>query len=175
MAFTCARSCGAYQGALRESVLRLKRYPQLSPRICELLHSALVRLSEVQAIESIIPVPLHPLRQRSRGFNQAEILARALSEATGLYVNTVSLIREKETEMHRAGMSQAARARSLRKAFRVRAPRLIEDRAVLMVDDVMTTGSTAHEIADTLLKAGARSVSVLTLARAVTLFHQDFA
>ncbi|HWQ35894.1 MAG TPA: ComF family protein [Blastocatellia bacterium] len=171
LAFACARSCGAYRGALRESVLRLKRYPQLAPRVSELLRSALIRLSEIQTVESIIPVPLHPQRQLARGFNQAEIIARALSEATGLYVDTVSLIREKETEMHRAGMSQAARARSLRKAFRVRAPRLIADRAVLVVDDVMTTGSTAHEIADTLLEAGARSVSVLTLARAVTLFH----
>ena len=62
------------------------------------------------------------------------------------------------------------RAKSLRKAFRVRAPRLIAGRNVLVVDDVMTTGSTADEIARTLLDAGARSVNVLTLARAVSVF-----
>ncbi|MFN7946669.1 MAG: ComF family protein [Blastocatellia bacterium] len=171
LAFTCARSCGAYEGALRESVIRLKEHPQLSGRIRELLHSTFLSLTKDQTVESVIPVPLHPDRQRVRGFNQAEVIARALTALTNPEVDTVSLVREKKTEMHRAGMSLAVRARSLEMAFKVRAPRLIENRSVLLVDDLMTTGSTAHEIAGTLLAAGARSVSVLTLARAVTLFQ----
>ena len=67
-------------------------------------------------------------------------------------------------------MAARERARSLEKAFRVRAPRLIQDKAVLLVDDVMTTGSTAHAIAEALLSGGARSVNVLTLARAASEF-----
>ncbi|HZS05824.1 MAG TPA: ComF family protein [Blastocatellia bacterium] len=171
MSFTCARSCGAYEGALRESVIWLKERPQLAPRLRELLHSAFVAITGIQAVESIIPVPLHPRRQQSRGFNQAEVIARALSAATGPDVDAASLIRRKETDLHRAGMDSAARAKSLQNAFEVRAPRLIENCAVLVVDDVMTTGSTLHEIADTLLAGGARAVSVLTIARAVSLFH----
>ena len=66
---------------------------------------------------------------------------------------------------HRAGMDASERARSLERAFRVRAPRLIAGRAILVVDDVMTTAATAHEIAVTLLDAGARAVSLMTLAR----------
>ena len=171
LAFTCARAGGAYEGALRESVIWLKEHPQLSGRVCDLLHAAFLTLTKDQMVESIIPVPLHPDRQRMRGFNQAEVIARALAAVTGLEVDTVSLVREKKTEMHRAGMTLTARARSLEMAFRVHAPRLLENRAVLLVDDLMTTGSTAHEIAGTLLAAGARSVSVLTLARAATLFQ----
>ena len=63
------------------------------------------------------------------------------------------------------GHTASERARSLDGAFRVRAPRLIAGRAILIVDDVMTTAATAHEIAVTLLGAGARSVSLMTLAR----------
>ena len=74
------------------------------------------------------------------------------------------------TERHRAGMGVDERAKSLHRAFRVRAPRLIANKTLLVVDDVMTTGSTAHEIAQALLDAGAQAVKVLTLARAVTQY-----
>ncbi len=169
--FICARSGGAYQGALRESVLWLKEHPQLSPRGRELLSGAFFSLTKIHPVESIIPVPLHPARQQARGFNQAEVMAEALAAIAGLEVNTASLIRDKETERHRAGMDTTMRAKSLKQAFTVRAPRLIEGRSVLIVDDVMTTGSTAHEITTALLAGGARAVSVLTLARAVSLLH----
>lgn len=166
MAFNFARACGVYEGALRESVLRLKRHPQISPRLRELLKVTANDLQEKLPCDSIIPVPLHPERLAKRKFNQAEIIAAELAEMTRLPIDTASLIRARHTEKHRAGMGARERARSLEKAFKVRAPRLIENRAVLLVDDVMTTGSTAHEIAQTLLKKGARSVNVLTLARA---------
>jgi ComF family protein len=169
--FICARSGGAYQGPLRESVLWLKEHPQLSPRVRELLGSTFASVTRIQPAEIIIPVPLHPARQLARGFNQAEVIAEALASLTGIEMNTASLIREKETERHRVGMDTAMRAKSLKKAFTVRAPRLIEGRSVLVVDDVMTTGSTAHEITTALLAGGARAVSVLTLARAVSLLH----
>ncbi|MBS1789560.1 MAG: ComF family protein [Acidobacteria bacterium] len=166
MAFSFARACGVYDGALRESVLRLKLQPQISPHLRELLKVTANDLQEKLPSESIIPVPLHPERLAKRKFNQAEILAAELAGITGLPIDAASLIRAHHTEKHRAGMGARERARSLEKAFKVRAPRLIENKIVLLVDDVMTTGSTAHEIARTLLKKGAQSVNVLTLARA---------
>jgi competence protein ComFC len=163
--FTCARAAGPYIGALRESVLWLKTQPQLAPRLRDQLRDAYAALAAIQLSETIIPVPLHPARLAERGFNQAEIIARALAALTGLELALTSLIRVKPSEPHRAGLSALERARSLRAAFRARAPRLIENRAVLLVDDVMTTASTAQEAASTLLAGGARAVSVLTLAR----------
>lgn len=170
LAFNFARACGVYEGALRESVLRLKSQPHISARLSELLKTAAASLQEKQACESIIPVPLHADRLKERTFNQAEIIANELAKITGLPVDTASLIRAEHTEKHRAGMGARERARSLEDAFRVRAPRLIENRIVLLVDDVMTTGSTANEIARTLLDEGARAVNVLTLARAAGEF-----
>lgn len=169
-AFTVARAGGAYEGPLLESILWLKRHPHLPLRLRELLIAAFENAPDLQQSEAIIPVPLHATRQAERSFNQAELLAEALAAQTGLPINRASLIRAKATERHRAGMGVNERAKSLRKAFRVRAPRLLEGRAVLLVDDVMTTGSTAHEIAETLLAGGARTVNVLTLAHAVSLY-----
>jgi len=170
-AFTCARSCGPYEGALRESVLWLKLHPHLAPRLRGLLRATFAALSVVQASETIIPVPLHPARLRERGFNQAELIARALAAVIGLYVDTASVVRVKATDPHRAGMGAEERARSLKGAFRVRAPRLIEGRAVLLIDDVMTSGTTVHEMSQALFAGGARAVSVLTLARATSHFN----
>ena len=172
LAFDFARACGPYEGALRESVLSLKLRPHIAPRLRQMLKQTFVSLPEAGAIESIIPVPLHPTRLAERGFNQAEVIARELASGAGLRVDRGGLVRVKKTERHRAGMGARERARSLDQAFSVRASRLIEGRALLVVDDVMTTGSTAHEIAETLLRANARSVYILTLARASHEFGQ---
>lgn len=168
LAFGFARACGIYEGALRESVLRLKSQPHIPARLRDLLKIAAANLHEKQPSESIVPVPLHRDRLAERTFNQAEIIADELAKFTRLPVDTASLIRAEHTEKHRAGMGARERARSLEKAFKVRAPRLIENKVVLLVDDVMTTGSTANEITRTLLNAGARAVNILTLARAAS-------
>ncbi len=170
-AFTAARAGGNYAGALRETVLQLKLQPEIPAHLRQLLYETFRQLPNAPDIELIIPVPLHPTRQQERTYNQAEVMAQALSRATGLPVMISALTRAKETERHRAGMDAKARGQSLWGAFAVHAPRLITYRTVLLVDDVMTTGSTAHEIAQTLCENGARAVSVLTLARAATALH----
>lgn len=170
LSFTRARACGVYEGAIRESVLWLKYRPQIAPRLRELLRTAFANLDEKEEIESILPVPLHPNRFAERTFNQSEIIAQEIAAISGLRVDAASLVRIRHTEKHRAGMAARERASSMEKAFRVRAPRLIEGKAVLLVDDVMTTGSTADAISQTLLDGGARSVYVLTLARAASEF-----
>ncbi len=168
MAFSFASACGIYEGALRESVLRLKSQPYISIRLHKLLQTTGVNLQKKLPSESIIPVPLHSDRLVERKFNQAEVIAYELGKILGLPIDTASLLRAHHTEKHRAGMAARERARSLEKAFKVRARRLIENKVILLVDDVMTTGSTANEIAKTLLNGGAQSVNVLTLARAAT-------
>lgn len=168
LTFGFARACGIYEGALRENVLRLKSRPRIPARLCDLLKITAADLHEKQPGESIIPVPLHADRLKERTFNQAEIIADEVAKIIQLPVDTASLIRAEYTEKHRAGMGARERVRSLEKAFKVRAPRLIENKVVLLVDDVMTTGSTANEITRTLLNGGARAVNVLTLARAAS-------
>src|SRR5262245_24884153 len=169
-AFDFVRSCGPYEGAMRETVLGLKWRPYVPTRLRDGLRRTFAALPESRLIASISPVPLHPARLAERGFNQAEVIARELVSLTGLRLNSTALIRVKKTERHRAGMGARERARSLENAFRVRAPRLVEGRVTLLVDDVMTTGSTASEVARALLDGGAGAVNVLTLARAMNEF-----
>ena len=115
----------------------------------------------------IVPVPLHPKRQRERGFNQATELGRALASLTGLPLDEWSLVRTIHTERHRAGMDAQTRRESIEAAFEVKHPRLIAGASVLLIDDVFTTGATVSACASALQSAGAQEVFVLTVARPV--------
>jgi ComF family protein len=165
-AFTAARACGVYEGALRASVLSLKREPHVATRLAHLLFETQQR-SPLDAATRIVPVPLHPLREWERGFNQASALGRALASLTRLPLDEASLVRALYTERHRAGMDARARRESVEDAFEVRRPRLVEGESILLVDDVFTTGATVSACASALKRAGAQDVFVLTVARPV--------
>ncbi|HWS56694.1 MAG TPA: phosphoribosyltransferase family protein, partial [Pyrinomonadaceae bacterium] len=124
------------------------------------------RRAPLDAATVVVPVPLHPERERGRGFNQAALLARALARRAGLPLDEWSLTRVAHTERHRAGMDRRARRETVEGAFRVVRPRLVAGRSVLLVDDVFTTGATASACAAALKAAGAAEVFVLTVARA---------
>lgn len=163
--FTAARAVGLYEGALRESVLMLKRQPHVSRHLEHLAVDA-ARRSPLNSSSRIIPVPLHAKRVRARGFNQASIIAQVLSKSLRLPLDEVSLVRVSSTEKYRAGMDAKGRQDTVAGAFEVRHPRLVENEEILLVDDVFTTGATVSACAERLLGAGAKSVFVLTLARA---------
>jgi ComF family protein len=155
-----------YEGALRASVLILKREAHLCHRLSELL-AALQRRYPLSTATRIIPVPLHAEREKTRGFNQAVVIGRELSRVTSIPLDEVSLVRTHHTHRHRAGMDAKGRRETVNNAFRVSFPALISDERILLVDDVFTTGATASSCANTLLRAGAAEVFVLTLARTV--------
>ena len=110
-------------------------------------------------------MPLHAKRLRERGFNQAEIIAERLSKRVNVPLDARSLSRVKATSKHRAGMDLVDRNQSVAGAFRVSRPRMIKGAAVLLVDDLFTTGSTLSACASALFSAGASAVNLLTLAR----------
>ncbi len=115
--------------------------------------------------DCLVPVPLHPVRFRERGFNQAETLCRNLSRDTGLMVlnRAVKRIRVTRTQ---ALLSRGERLANMRGAF-APAKMNLNDKRVVLVDDVLTTGATTNECASACLKAGAAAVCVWTLARAL--------
>lgn len=162
--FTAARACGAYEGALRASVLALKREPHVAARLAGLLFATVQHRPLLHATR-IVPIPLHPERLRERGFNQAVILGRAVARLARLPLDEWSLVRTASTERHRAGMDARGRRDSIEGAFDVRRPRLIENERILLVDDVFTSGATVSECARVLKEAGAQEVFVLTAAR----------
>jgi ComF family protein len=165
-AFTAARACGAYDGALRASVLALKREPYISQHLVNLLVETQER-SPLDKATRVVPVPLHRDREKSRGFNQAAVIGSELARHARLPFDEVSLIRTVHSERHRAGLDAKGRRETVAEAFSVRYPRLIEDDRILLVDDVFTTGATASACATALIAAGAKEVFVLTIARPV--------
>jgi ComF family protein len=165
-AFTVARACGVYEGALRASVLSLKREQKIGSRLIELMASTQKQYPLCEATR-IVPVPLHKKREKARGFNQATFLARELSGASSLPLDEISLIRTYHSTRHRAGMDWKGRRDTVADAFQVMYPALIAGERVLLVDDVFTTGATVSSCAKTLLDAGATDVFVLTIARPV--------
>jgi len=167
-AFTAARACGLYDGALRVSVLQLKREPHIASRVARLMLAAMQR-PPIDAAEVIIPVPLHSDRERERGFNQAAVLANALSRLTKLPLDDYSVVRRLHTKKHRAGMDEQARRESVAGAFAIRHEKTIAARSVLLIDDVFTTGATVSACATALKLHGASEVFVLTVARAQTV------
>ena len=165
--FSLARACGAYAGALEASVLFLK----VNPFICTRLRRIIARVysghRERLGCDVVVPVPLHPRRKRERGFNQSELTAMHLARVAGLPLDRQSLVRTKYTERHRAGLDLLDRSRSVEGAFAVRGDHSIGGRTVLLVDDVLTTGSTVCSAVRTLLEAGAVRVNVFTIAQVV--------
>ncbi len=116
-----------------------------------------------QRFDAIVPVPLHWRRRWQRGFNQSELLARALARRTGVPV-LPALWRTRATPAQ-AGLSNTRRRQNMAAAFDCRRPERVQGKRLLLIDDVMTTGSTATACAGALKRAGAAGVSLLTLAR----------
>lgn len=163
--FSAARAVGPYEGALRESVLQLKRQPHVAPQLEAFLIAAAKR-EPLSLSTRIVPVPLHKRRQRSRGFNQAAVIAEVLSNGLRLPLDEVSLVRVTSTEKYRAGLDAKGRRDTVASAFEVRHPKLIANENVLLVDDVFTTGATVSACSAALLAAGAQNVFVFTISRA---------
>ena len=109
-------------------------------------------------------MPLHRSKLRIREFDQALALARHVSQGIGIPLWTDVLIRHRPTRSQ-VGLSAAARHRNIRGALTVQKPQDCGDKALLLIDDVYTTGATVQECARLLRQAGARRVDVYTLAR----------
>jgi len=114
-------------------------------------------------LTGLSPTPLHVKRQRERGFNQSELLAREMSKVleTSLFNG---LVRVKYTE-HQTLLDKSSREKNLEGAFDVIKKQDINGKRLLLVDDVYTTGATAEQCAKSLIKAGCRDVFVITCAR----------
>jgi len=162
-AFDAAYSFGAYAAELRE-LIHLLKYRSVRPLAAPLGQYLLRCLPRDEVFDVIVPVPLHWTRRWRRGFNQAELLARAVSRSTGIPVREA--LRRVHSTAPQAGLSNSARRRNVVRAFRCTAENRVRGKNVLLVDDVMTTGSTATACARALKRAGAKRVSVLTVARA---------
>jgi ComF family protein len=122
--------------------------------------------SENTQVDWVLPVPLSPARLAERGYNQALLLARHVARALGVPLDTEALLRPIDAP-HQADLTREQRINNLRGVFMVdpKARPRIQNRRVALVDDVITTGSTAIEASRELLRAGAQAVEVWAVAR----------
>ena len=163
-------SFGAYQGRLRDLILAYKFKGQLGVgrQLQECLALAFERQAalfpELAACELVVPVPLHVRRLTWRGFNQSSELARLLARRRGLPIRQEALLRVRRT-VPQMELDRSARAENIRGAF-AGDPGILDGRTALLVDDIMTTGSTLEECSRMMRAAGAAQVHVLVLARA---------
>jgi ComF family protein len=174
--FARAVAYGSYEDELRE-LIHLLKYDGVRPA-AEVLGTTLAQAigkfeAELPAEPlMLIPVPLDRAKLRYRGFNQAELIARAAVKASSrgdrLRVSAGILARKRETASQ-IGLTSHQRRENLRGAFEVTQPHAIKGREILLVDDVLTTGATVSECARVLRRAGATRVWVATVARTLKI------
>lgn len=166
--FDRARSAVIYNDLARALVSRLKYgdRPELAQFCARLMVGAGTELWAAGPV--LLPVPLHPLRQIGRRFNQSAELARGVARLTGLPVEAALVRRVKRTRQQ-VGLSAEARLRNVAGAFAAHPEALARThgRPVVIVDDVITTGSTIKAVTRALLKAGVERVDVISFARVV--------
>ena len=166
-AFTRARAILAYDDESRGAILALKHADRLElvPGFARWLGR--VGRPLLDEADLIVPVPLHPSRLWLRRYNQSAELARRLARDRICAYDPLALVRSRRTLSQGVMPSARARRRNVLSAFRVPDPARVRGRHVLLVDDVLTTGATAEACSRALKRAGAASITVLTLARVV--------
>lgn len=170
--FAACYAAALYEGALRQSVLRFKfyRHPEYYRGYAQMILARLVQTEHLPHFDAVIAAPLSAERRKERGYNQSELLAKAVSKGLGVPFekNCIQKIRHTPAQ---STLSYTERMHNLRSAFRIKAKERVRGKTILLVDDILTTGATADEIARVLLRAGAHSVYAAVLA--VTPIKED--
>ena len=160
-----ARAAGVHDQALM-SIMHAYKYGgkvQLAGPLSKLLTAVFEHHWQPDAIDLVLPIPLHPTRFRERGFNQAYLLVRSWGDIVAR-----DILQRKRPTSPQTGLGRKERLRNVRGAFAVRDPLSVKNKRILLVDDVYTTGATVKECARMLKKCNAAQVDILTVGRAVT-------
>jgi len=168
-AFDSARSYGEYNDEMSRAIglLKYERLTRLGGWFAARLEEKIRTEPEIFAADVAVPVPLHPARQRERGYNQAELIARPLARKLKLPLGAYLLVRTKPRPP-RLLLSRRERWQTVRGAYEIRKGTRVDNLRVLLIDDVFTTGATLDACARALKSAGAKSVAGLTVARVIS-------
>jgi ComF family protein len=157
---------GPYEGVLRELILKMKHHSGevLAELLGELWAAQLAPRLHGTPVDAVVPIPLHWWRRLGRGYNQSAALARVVARRLDAPLRTGWLWRSRNTPRQTYQMSPEARRENVRGAFRLGSGTNVRGKTILLMDDVMTTGSTANEAARPLKSAGAAQILVAILA-----------
>jgi ComF family protein len=159
--FDAAYCFGSYEGRLREWI-HLYKYGRIRTMAKPLIELLVRALPRSESFDAVVPVPLHWRRRWQRRFNQSELLARGIARKWNVPV--IRALRRLRHTPTQTGLSNSARRKNVAAVFAAR--RVLSGQRILLVDDVLTTGSTAAACAGALRRAGASRVTLLTVARA---------
>ena len=161
-----ARAVGLYEGVLRDLIhaMKYQRIYGLVRPLGELLAAHFAWHWGSHQPELLVPIPLHRTKLRQREFDQALSLAASLSQYTGIPLWADILVRQRAT-VSQVGLTAAQRRQNVRGAFHLKTPHTCAGKAILLIDDVYTTGATIRECARLFRQAGANWVGAYTLAR----------
>jgi len=166
-AFDRARSFALYENEVVRAIalLKFERIEPLAKWFAQRLAEICVQNAEALAADIVVPVPPHRDREKERGYNQAELLSKPLAKLLRLPHQGVLLVR-KRPRPAKLVLTLRERWAAVRGAFEIRPGSQVDNRRVLLLDDVMTTGATLDACSKALRDAGAKSVVALTVARA---------
>jgi ComF family protein len=166
--FDRAVSYAEYAGALR-GLIHLLKYDRVlpaAPVLASMLAEAITQLDrDGSPAALLVPVPLHASKRGERGFNQAELIVRAAVKQLPRPLEIATVLKRRRPTHSQVGLTREERVANMRDAFSVTAPERVKGKTVILVDDVMTTGTTVAECARVLKKAGAERVWAATVAR----------
>jgi ComF family protein len=169
--FSLVRSAAYYTGPLVEAIRRFKYHCQmvlwrpLGGLMVEALHTGAASALDPGSADVVCAVPLHESRLEQRGFNQSALIAEVVADSIGRPLSP--LLERTRSTLPQVDLPAQSRAANVRGAFQGRLQEVIEDKRVLLIDDLYTTGATLAECARVLRRAGAAEVRAFTLARAL--------
>jgi len=154
---------GKYQKLIHN--LKYKSQKEIGTHIGKLFGFDLVKNELYKNADYLIPVPLHPKKEKKRGFNQSLMIAEGLAESMNIEIDSKNLFRKQYTESQ-TRKNRFDRWKNVEDIFGLRKPEKFKDKHVILIDDVLTTGSTIEACSQALLKAKGIKISVVTLAYA---------
>jgi len=143
--------------------LKYKGKTEVGVKLGNLLSEKLKSSEAYKEIDFIIPVPLHPAKEKIRGYNQSEFIAKGIAEVLAAEISTTHLVRTKITESQ-TKKSRYTRFENMQEVFRVNKKEELANKHVLLVDDVITTGATLEACGNTLIEIGVKKLSIAAIA-----------
>ena len=154
-----------YQGIIRKLILNYKFQDKtyLYKTFVKFLLKNKKIVENIKTYDIIIPVPMYKTKKWLRGYNQVELIARELSKDLNIPLKCTTLTKIKDTKKQ-SSLTRAERKQNIKNAFIVKNASDIENKKILLFDDIITTGSTLNECSKTLKKAKVKEVAILTIA-----------
>lgn len=160
--------CSFDKGGVMQHLMHQLKYKgssEVGEKLGQLLGIVLNKSAPYREIELLVPVPLHPKRQHKRGYNQSEVIGKGISQSMEIPLITGNLVRNRYSNTQ-TSKGRFERWENVKELFGVKHPELFEGKHLLLIDDVVTTGSTLEACAQVLLKIPGTRVSIATIASA---------